>query len=55
MELDVSVRGGIQLENVRVLGRNLQLLVEYFHGNSPDGQFYKRRVDYLGLGGIFDF
>ena len=53
--LDVSVRGGIQLENVRVLERNLQLLVEYFHGNSPDGQFYKRRVDYLGLGAHFHF
>ncbi|MFI5327308.1 MAG: DUF1207 domain-containing protein [Candidatus Rokuibacteriota bacterium] len=53
--LDVSVRGGIQLENVRVLERNLQLLVEYFHGNSPDGQFYKRRIDYLGLGAHFHF
>jgi len=53
--LDVSVRGGIQFENVRVLERSLQLLVEYFHGNSPDGQFYKRRVDYLGLGAHFHF
>ena len=53
--LDVSVRGGIQLENVRVLERNLQLLVEYFNGNSPDGQFYKKRVDYLGLGAHFHF
>jgi hypothetical protein len=53
--LDVSVRGGIQFENVRVLERNLQLLVEYFHGNSPDGQFYKQRVDYLGLGAHFHF
>src|SRR5512134_342947 len=53
--LDVSARGGIQLENVRVLGRSLQLLVEYFHGNSPDGQFYKRRIDYLGLGAHFPF
>ena len=53
--VDVSVRAGIQLENVRVLERNLQLLVEYFHGNSPDGQFYKRRVDYLGLGAHFHF
>jgi hypothetical protein len=53
--VDVSVRGGIQLENVRVLERNLQLLVEYFHGNSPDGQFYKRRIDYLGLGAHFHF
>jgi len=53
--LDVSVRGGLQLENVRVLERSLQLLVEYFNGNSPDGQFYKRRVEYLGLGAHFHF
>jgi hypothetical protein len=53
--LDVSARGGIQFENVRVLERNLQLLVEYFNGNSPDGQFYRRRVDYLGLGAHFHF
>jgi len=53
--LDVSVRGGIQFESVRVLARNLQLLVEYFHGNSPDGQFYRRRIDYLGLGAHFHF
>lgn len=53
--VDVSVRGGIQLENVRVLERSLQLLVEYFHGNSPDGQFYRRRVDYLGVGAHFHF
>jgi hypothetical protein len=53
--VDLSVRGGIQLENVRVLERNLQLLVEYFNGNSSDGQFYKRRVEYLGLGAHFHF
>lgn len=53
--LDVSVRGGLQFENVRVLQRNLQLLVEYFNGNSPDGQFYKRRVEYLGFGAHFHF
>jgi Protein of unknown function (DUF1207) len=53
--VDVSLRGGIQFENVRVFDRNLQLLVEYFHGNSPDGQFFKRRVEYLGLGAHFHF
>lgn len=53
--VDVSLRGGIQFENVRVLERSLQLLVEYFHGNSPDGQFFKRRVEYLGLGAHFHF
>jgi hypothetical protein len=31
------------------------LLFEYFYGNSPDGQFYKNRVEYLGLGVHFHF
>ncbi|HEX6078155.1 MAG TPA: DUF1207 domain-containing protein [Methylomirabilota bacterium] len=53
--VDVSLRGGIQLENVRLFERNLQLLLEYYHGNSPDGQFFKRRVEYLGLGAHFHF
>src|SRR3984893_7250612 len=53
--VDVSLRGGIQLEDVPLLDRNLQLLVEDFHGNSPDGQFFKRRVEYLGLGAHFHF
>jgi hypothetical protein len=53
--VDVSLRGGIQFESVRVLERNLQVLLEYFQGNSPDGQFYKRRVEYLGIGAHFHF
>lgn len=53
--LDVSLRGGVQIESVRVLERNLQILLEYFRGNSPDGQFYKRRVEYVGVGAHFHF
>ncbi|HEY7652351.1 MAG TPA: DUF1207 domain-containing protein [Methylomirabilota bacterium] len=53
--VDVSLRGGVQLESVRVLERNLQILLEYFHGNSPDGQFYRRRVEYVGVGAHFHF
>lgn len=52
---DVSLRGGVQFESVRVLERNLQLMVEYFRGNSSDGQFYKERVEYVGLGAHFHF
>ena len=52
---DLSARAGIQFESVRVLGRNLQLLVHYFNGNSPDGQFYKERIEYIGFGVHFNF
>jgi hypothetical protein len=52
---DLSARAGIQFESVRVLGRNLQLLLHYFNGNSPDGQFYKQKIEYIGLGVHFIF
>lgn len=52
---DVSARTGIQFESLQVLGRNLQLLVEYFNGYSPNGQFYKEKIEYVGLGVHFHF
>jgi Protein of unknown function (DUF1207) len=54
-QADLSARAGIQFESVRVLGRNLQLLVHYFNGNSPDGQFYKQKIQYIGFGVHFNF
>jgi Protein of unknown function (DUF1207) len=47
---DVSARAGIQFESLQVLGRNLQVLVQYFNGYSPDGQFYNQKIEYIGLG-----
>jgi hypothetical protein len=52
---DLSLRVGLEFENVRVLGRNLQLLFEYFNGHSFDGQFYKQRVEFVGVGAQFNF
>jgi hypothetical protein len=46
---DVSARAGVQFEGVLV-SRNVQLLLEYFRGHSPNGQFYKQKLDYFGLG-----
>jgi Protein of unknown function (DUF1207) len=51
---DVSVRAGVELEGV-LPGRHIQLLLEYFRGHSPNGQFYRDKVDYLGLGVHFHF
>ncbi len=30
--------------------RRIQVLLEYFHGYNPNGQFYRERVDYAGIG-----
>jgi Protein of unknown function (DUF1207) len=52
--LDLSLRAGIQLDGILV-SRNLQILLEYFKGHSPNGQFYKEKIEYLGLGAHFHF
>jgi len=52
--LDLSLRAGIQVDGV-LASRNLQILIEYFKGHSPNGQFYKDRIEYLGLGAHFHF
>jgi hypothetical protein len=53
-QVDISARAGVQFEGV-LASRNLQLLLEYFRGHSPNGQFYKQEVDYLGVGAHFHF
>jgi len=52
---DVSARAGVQFDSLNVLGRNLQILAEYFNGHSPSGQFYNEKIEYLGLGAHFHF
>ena len=46
----MSVRAGVQFENPDFLSRRLQILVEYYNGRSPNGQFYIQKVEYVGIG-----
>lgn len=52
---NISVRGGIQFENWQIGHRKLQLLIEYFKGYSPNGQFYTRKIETIGLGAHLRF
>lgn len=52
---DISARAGVEFENLQVQGRKLQVLVEYYNGFSPSGQFYKDKVEYIGLGAHYHF
>jgi hypothetical protein len=45
-----SVMAGLQFENARIGDRKLQVLVEYFGGPSPNGQFYTQNTEWIGLG-----
>jgi hypothetical protein len=52
---EVSVRGGLQFERAQKFGRRISLLVEYYNGHSPNGQFFNRKVEYFGPGLHLDF
>ena len=49
-ESDVSVRLGVQFESPQELSQTLQLLLEYYNGSNPNGQFYERSLEYFGFG-----
>jgi hypothetical protein len=47
---DLSARAGVQFEKLPIFDRRIQLLVEYFNGYSPTGQFYREKIEYIGVG-----
>jgi hypothetical protein len=47
---DLSARAGVQFEKLPIFDRRVQLLLEYFNGYSPNGQFYRDQIEYVGLG-----
>ncbi len=49
-KVDASIRAGVQLEHPFLRRTRLRVLVEYYSGRSPNGQFYERRIKTLGLG-----
>ena len=51
----ISVIAGVEFDNTNVWGRKLQILAEYYDGNTPIGQFYQTKVQYAGIGAHFHF
>jgi hypothetical protein len=47
---DLSVRAGVQFEKLPIYDRRIQVLLEYFNGYSPNGQFYRDKIEYVGIG-----
>ena len=52
---DISIRAGIQFENPDFLSRKMQILLEYYNGKSPNGQFFERNIEFYGAGIHFFF
>jgi hypothetical protein len=52
---EISVRGGFQFERPRSFLRKISLLLEYYKGHSPNGQFFSEKIEYFGPGLHLDF
>lgn len=53
---DYSLKFGVRFENEKVFkGRQLLLLGGYYKGNSPNGQFFDRRIEFWSIGTQFYF
>lgn len=48
--IDTNVRAGLEFGRPNPGQRRLRLLVEWYNGYDPHGQFYKNRIMYYGLG-----
>ncbi|RJQ48614.1 MAG: DUF1207 domain-containing protein [Nitrospiraceae bacterium] len=47
---EVSLRAGVQMDNLKTMLRRIQFMLEYYNGNSPNGQFHDESVEFLSLG-----
>ena len=52
---EISIRGGLQFERPQNFMRKISLLLEYYKGHSPNGQFFSRKIEYFGPGLYLDF
>ena len=54
-EPDLSVVGGLQFNDPALEDRQIRILLSYFNGYSPNGQFYDEQLEYVGLGFQYQF
>lgn len=48
--IDISARVGVELTKPDTSKRRVLLLVEYYRGRNPDGQFFEEKIETVGLG-----
>lgn len=49
-EPEVAVLAGLRLAETPKATRNMEFFARFYHGQSPDGQFFTQTVDLVGLG-----
>jgi hypothetical protein len=54
-DTDISAVGGVQMSNGKPDSSKLQILLEFYRGHSPYGQFFVNEIQYIGVGLHFYF
>lgn len=49
-EPDLSMHAGMEFASPEKGHHRVQLLIEYYHGRNPNGQFYREKIETIGLG-----
>ena len=48
--VDISARAGLELSSSVDRDYVVQLMLEYYRGRNPNGQFFVREVEFFGIG-----
>ncbi|MBI5663605.1 MAG: DUF1207 domain-containing protein [Nitrospirae bacterium] len=51
----ISLAAGVKIESEHTLWNKINFMVEYFNGNSPNGQFHEKNIEYTAFGSHFYF
>jgi hypothetical protein len=52
---EISLSMGVQVENARETWHKWQIMLGYYNGNSPNGQFHDELIEFVSLGAHFYF
>jgi len=53
--VDMSVKSGLEFGSLEPGRRRLKVMLEYYDGYAPHGQFYEDKIDYYGIGFYLGF
>ena len=52
---EVSLKTGVQVENNHLIDHQFRLMIGYFNGHSPNGQFYKQSEEIVSVGFYYNY
>jgi hypothetical protein len=52
---EISLAAGFKLESENTLWNKINIMLEYYNGNSPNGQFHEDNIEYMALASHYYF